>query len=165
MNKKILAGIFVFILLAVSSVSAEQRWQKVMTTDQYRYYFDTLTIAYGKTAAKSERDSVEPDKNIIAFNAQEVYWNPQDTARELQQADGNTDWSTISYSVGEYKYDRKNNKMFEGDISFFDANSMFIGKISRSVWHDVLPGSNEEKICGYLVKYAKDHNQELKRRS
>lgn len=165
MNKKFLAAVFIFVFSLTAFASAEPRWQKIITTDQYRYYFDTLTISYGKTVPKNERDDIKTDRNIIDFNAQKIYWNPQDMVKTLQQIDNHTDWSTLSYSVGHYQYDKKNKKLFQGNISFFDANGMLIGTINRSIWQDIILGSDEEKIYNCLVEYAKKHNQELTTRS
>ncbi|WP_196604124.1 hypothetical protein [Pectinatus haikarae] len=165
MSKKILAITFVIMLAAIVSVSAEGRWQKVINTDEYRYYFDTLTISYGRTAPENKRDEIKPDKNIIDFYAQKVYWNPQNTAAILEQLDSGIDWSQVSYSVAEYRYDIKNKKIYQGNISFFDANSMIIGTITRSTWQKIIKGSDDEKIYDYIAEYAKKHDRELKRRS
>ncbi|TCS81902.1 hypothetical protein [Pectinatus cerevisiiphilus] len=166
MNRKILAITFVLTFLATAVVSAaEPRWQKIINANEYRYYFDTLTISYGKTAPKSTRDEVKIDKNVIKFYAQEVYVNPQDIAEKLQQINNSVNWGSVAYSVEACEYDVKNKKICQKDISFFDTNGTYIGTVTRNTWHNIVPGSDEETIYNYIIQYAKDHNKELKQRS
>lgn len=172
MLRKIFAAAFISLFSLLTVVSAQDtasvqqpRWQKIMTTDIYRYYFDTVTISYGKIVPVNPRDEVKIDKNIIDFYAQKVYWQPEDIAAQLAQLDNSRDWSTVSYSVAEYKYDIKNKKICQGGISFFDENGLLIGSIARNTWSNVVAGSDEEKIYNYLIKYAEDNNDALKRRA
>lgn len=165
MKKRIIAAVLLVMIAAISMAAAQPRWQKIMTTDEYRYYFDTVTISYGRTVPQNARDDVDIDKNIIDFYAQKIYWEPQNTAATLAQIDSSVDWSNLSYSVSECKYDVRNRKICQGDISFFDENGMLIGTIPRNTWSSIAVGSDQEKVFNFIIQYAKDHNSDLKKRA
>lgn len=162
MKKKIFILTAVFMLTLLSTGLAQMRWQKIITTDAYRYYFDSSTISYGQMAILNQEKTSKIDKNVIVFLAQKVYWNPQDTITILQQINNNIDWTAMTYSVGQYKYDINNNNLWQGDISFFTNDGRMLGTVHRNIWNDIGKSSDEERICQYLMKYAKENNQSLK---
>ncbi len=126
---------------------AGQRWQPVITTDNYRCFVDSQTI-YSKR---------QNHQKVIFFKLQKIYWQPQQLEQELKMLDASIDWKGTTYSVEQDSYNVNRHMFWSGDIAFFSSDGRYIGLIRRDQWQAVVAQSELDKMCQRVVSlYEKE---------